>query len=209
MSNKGEFIILRGVLNYAKVIGKARPHTGLPKYDKGPYWSVDITPNQKSMDELEKHGLTRGGKNGTGKLRKPDMKKDKARAGATLRDGEVIPADGLYLSLKILENKADGEKNSPPSVKDVQNQSWDNRLIGNGSVADVKVKVVHYDGSESGVYLQNIRVLELVPYELDDMPPVDENDEYYVAPEPVTESQSAPAATVQDALDDLDDDVPF
>lgn len=195
----GEFLVLRGVLNYAKLTGKPRPHTGLPKYDKGPYWSLDLTPNLKSLKLLEQHGLTKGGNKGTGKMRTPDLSKDKARVGA---ERENVRAEDAYISLKILEKNKDGELNDPPKVRDIQGNVWDKGNIGNGSIADVKVKVVDYSGAEKGVYLQNVRILDHVPYEVDDFEPLSEEDEYFASPE-VSDIPSKAFET------DLDDDVPF
>lgn len=158
---KDNVIVIRGVLNYAKVLGKARPHTGNPKYDKGPYWSVDVSPLKTHASLIEKFGLEE-------KLRDPS-EKDKNRVG---RD--------KYLSLRVLENRSDGEKNSPPRVVDAQGNPWDGSLIGNGSIGDVRVKVVDYGkGVEKGVYLQALRILDHVPYESNDFEPLSEDDEYF------------------------------
>lgn len=200
---KGEYITIRGVLNYAKILGKARPHTGLPKYDKGPYWSLNISPDKRSMKLLEAHGLTKGGINGTGKLKKPNPN-DKNRVG-----------NDLYLDLRILENRPDGTKSYPPIVKDVQGRDWDqNALIGNGSIADVKVKIVDYGkASEKGVYYQAARILSHVPFEVETFEPLSEDDEFFGATNEVeveTEADVNTGDTASAVFDtDLDDDVPF
>lgn len=206
--SKDVYLTLRGVLNYAKITGAASPHRGLPKYDKGPYWSLDITPDEKSRTLLNQHGLDVGGKRGTGKLREPSAN-DKNRF--------LTGQDDSYLSLSILENRPNGEKNSPPKVANAHGQPWNGGLIGNGSVADVRVKVVEYDGSEKGVYLQAVRVLKHVPYEVSDFEPLSEDDEFFGAEEetlqPVTETEAQPQKAskteASENLDDLDDDMPF
>lgn len=212
---KPEFLVLRGVVNYAKIIGNARPHTGLKKYDKGPYWSLELSPDASSRQLLVKKGLEDKMKSplvdGKGKPKKADPN----RAGAKLRSGEVIDANADRISLKVLENRSDGTKNSPPTVKDIRGNDWGSDLIGNGTVADVKVKIVDYgEDSEAGMYLQNVRILELVPYEREDMEPLSEDDEYFsqaegddfAEPESVSHPDDyAPASNV----DDLDDDVPY
>lgn len=191
--SKDTIIIVRGILNYAKVLGKARPHTGLPKYDKGPLWSVDVTPDAKSRKLLKQHGLE-------GKLKEPSPKDSKRF---------LTGKDDTYLGLKVLLRRADGTDNKPPRVSDAQGNKWDeDTLIGNGSVGDLKIKVVDYGrGSDKGSYLQAIRVLKLIPYEgAGDFDPLDEDDEFFGAPEDEDEI-SAEESDAED--EDLDDDVPF
>lgn len=187
MADKTKVIVIRGTLDWAKLTGKARPHTGEKRYDKGPYWSVDVTPNADSLKLVESLGLKE-------KLREPNSK-DKQRVG-----------QGPYLALKVLENKPNSdEKNEPPKIVDLQGKAWDGRLIGNGSVADVKVRVVDYGKSvQKGVYLQAVRVLDLVPYESNDFAPLSEDDEYFAMEE------GPNGERLEDSFDsDLDDDVPF
>ena len=194
---KDTIIVIRGHLNYAKVLGKARPHTGLPKYDKGPLWSVDVTPDAKSRKLLKQHGIE-----GKPKIKEPSPK-DKKRF--------LTGKNDTYLSLKVLAKRSDGEANYPPKVSDARGGKWpEDALIGNGSVADLKIKVVDYGaGSEPGTYLQAIRVLDLVPYEGNDsgFEPLDEEDEYFASPE---DDQDVTADDAdEDEDEDLDDDVPF
>ncbi len=187
MSDK--ILVLRGTLDWAKVLGKARPYTGNPKFDKGPYWSVDITPDRKSRELMKAFGITK-------KLREPKGEKDTRTE--------------TYLSLKVLENRADGNKNSPPKVKDVKGEDWsETKLIGNGTVADIKVKVVDYgSAAEKGVYLQAIRILDHVSYETEDFEPLSEDDEFFGAA--ANDSKPEPAGEAAfDQDQDLDDDVPF
>lgn len=203
---KDKVLIIRGTLDWAKLLGPARPHTGEPRYDKGPYWSVEVTPDAKSMAKLKELGLDKGGTKGTGKLRTPSPK-DTKRVGK-----------GLYLPLKQYENKMSGgkptgEKNFPPKIEAVDAEKWEDGNLGNGSVADVKIKVVDYGaGVEKGVYLQALRVLDHVIYESDSFEPLSEDDEYFSAPE---DEQNVEAQIIADtgaanAFDaDLDDDVPF
>lgn len=189
---KDVILVLRGTVDWAKVTGKARPYTGNPKYDKGPYWSVDLTPDANSRRLLKENGLDKGGTNGTGKLRSP---KDNDNRQDT------------FLSLKILENKADGSKNDPPSIKDVRGQVWNGSLIGNGSVCDIKVRVKDYgSGSEKGFYFQAMRVLEHVPYESNDFAPLSEDDEYFAGG---TEDTEADVKAKPEVEDFDDSDVPF
>lgn len=187
---KDLFLVIRGVLDYAKLTGSARPHTGHAKYDKGPSWSTDITPDKKSRKLLVDNGLEE-------KLKEP-------KASDTKRVGTEE-----FITLRVLENRADGTKNDPPTVKDVRGNLWTGGLLGNGTVADIKVKVKDYGAaSEKGVYLQAVRILEHVPYESNDFAPLSEDDKYFATSEESAaepEPESAPSKN----LDDLDDDVPF
>lgn len=182
---KGDFIVIRGRLDWAKLTGPARPHTGLKKYDKGPFWSVDVTPDAKSRILMEKHGIT-------DKLREPQGKDERVES---------------FISLKVLENRSDGTKNEPPKIVNIRGEKWDGSLIGNGSIADVKVKVVDYGkGSDKGCYLQAVRVLELVPYEAKEFEDLDDDDEFFGREDDDVVAEDS-KSTEND--DDLDDDVPF
>ena len=181
---KDKVIVLRGTLYWCKLLGPARPHTGNPKYDKGPYWSIDLTPNEESRALLKKFGIE-------GKLCEPNVDNPKEHRRET------------YLSLKVLENKSNGGKNKPPKIVDVRGQDWpQDAEIGNGTVGDVKVRVVDYGkGVQKGVYLQAVRVLDHVTFEREAFEPLSSDDEYFAEAEKANDS---------DAIDeDLDDDVPF
>lgn len=191
MANTDKMIVVRGKLDWAKVTGKARPYTGNPKYNKGPYWSVDITPDAKSLKIIREAGIE-------DKLRTPkgnDQRKAK------------------FLSLTVLENKADGSKNDPPRVKDGAGEDWpQGTLIGNGSIADIQIKVKDY-GETVGAYYQKMRVLDLVSYEGgSDFAPLSEDDEFFGKTSKPTsaEGSSGDAEKASTAFDEeLDDDIPF
>lgn len=179
--SKDVFGVIRGELHWAKIVGNARPHDGLPKYDRGPYWSVDVTPDEKGLAFLTANGLE-------DKLRTP-------KAG----DTRTKP----FISLRVLENRSDGKKNDPPNISDASGAKWDGANIGNGSIGDVKVKVKDYGpGSEKGLYLQAVRVLKHIPYEVNDFAPLSEDDEFFAgSTEPETETPVVEP--------ELDDDIPF
>lgn len=186
-------IVIRGTLDWAKITGKARPYTGNPKYDKGPYWSLDITPDAKSRALIKANGISE-------KLHDPKGEKDARKES--------------FISLKhLLKNQKTGEENAPPKVVDIQGNAWSGGLIGNGSVADVKVKIKDYgSGSEKGVYLQAVRILSHVPYESNDFDPLDEDDEFFAEGRKAADKAVAPKdefETEDTKSDELDDDVPF
>lgn len=188
MSDK--VIVLRGRLDWAKVLGPARPYTGNPKFDKGPYWSVDLTPDKKSLELMKQVGII-------DKLREPK--------------GEKETRTEDFLSLTVLENRADGTKNDPPVVKDVTGQNWpDNKLLGNGTIGDVKIKVKDYGKAvKKGTYLQAIRVLEHVPYEVEEFEALSEDDEYFAKANTKVAEDMLPGAPSTAFDPDLDDEVPF
>lgn len=182
--DKTKTIVIRGTVDWCKLLGKARPHTGEKRYDKGPYWSIDVTPDAASRSLLKELDLEK-------KYREPNTKNDKEHRKES------------YISLKVLENRTDGGKNEAPGIVDARGAKWDGREIGNGTTADLKVRVVDYGKSvEKGIYLQAMRVLDLVPYERDEFAPLSEEDQYFAEPE--TNTFSEPATD-----EDLDDDVPY
>lgn len=181
-----KIIVLRGELNWAKVTGDAVPYTGNPKYDKGPYWAVDLTPDASSRKIMAQNGID-------GKLHEPkenDFRKES------------------FISLRHLLNRADGTKNKPIPIKAGDGRVWDDSKIGNGSVGDVMVKVKDYGpSSDKGTYIQAIRVLKHVPYEGADFAPLSEDDEFFGAAgndiDPVADTKG-PAQNIDDLDDDLD-----
>lgn len=182
---KDTVLVIRGEFNWAKVTGTARPYSGNPKYDKGPYWSLDVTPDADSLAKIKAAGISK-------KLREP---------------GENDSRTEGFLSLKVLENRADGSKNEPPRIVDVENKPWNGSLIGNGSIGEVRVKVKDYgSGSEKGAYLQAIRVLKHVPYEGGGFAEISEDDEFFAGKgSPEKEDTKGEAGNP----DDLDDDIPY
>lgn len=189
MANKEQFIVVRGTLDWAKIVGNARPHTGLPKYDKGPKWSVDVTPNEASREVIKKAGI--GDKLKTPKKGPKERRKES------------------FLPLSVLENRPDGKKNGPPKIESADGRPWDDSEIGNGSIADLKIKVVDY-GDTQGAYLQKVRILKHIPYESGDtdFEPLSEDDEFFGA---TVDEDVKKADTSGEAgnPDDLDDDIPF
>lgn len=186
-------LVIRGTLDWAKIVGKARKYTGNPKFDKGPEWTMDMTPNAEGKKALLALGLKK-------KFREP---------------GEKDSRTEDYISFRVTENKANGEKNQPPKITNVRGEPWGSDLIGNGSVADVKIRVVDYgEGSQKGMYLQAVRVLDLVSYNIEAFPPLAEDDEYFL---PEEESEAGTDGSFEDDfniekternIDDLDDEIP-
>lgn len=197
--NKSVEFTIRGTIDWCKLIGPARPYTGDPRYDKGPSWSVEINPDEKSRAVLKKHGL------------EEKFKKDKP----TKKDGTPTknPRSYDFIRLTILQNKADGSKNNPPEIKDVSGRLWDDTELGNGTVVDILVKYVDY-GTTKGLYFRKMRVLKLIPYEGgSDFEPLSEDDEFFGALVDTPQAGAQEPANMHgqdgEVPDDLDDDVPF
>lgn len=197
-------IVLRGKLHWAKVLGDPRPHTGNPKFDKGPYWSVDLTPNAESLETIKKFGLT-------GKLKDPeDIRRKAKKAGKESKEDRTED----FMSFRHLAKNKDGKDNKPVKIVDVTGQAWpSDTLLGNETVADVKVKVVDYGSdSEKGTYIQAIRVLDLVPYEEGSgFEPLSADDEFFASAKAADQAARDEAFTGAgiSTPDELEDEVPF
>ena len=144
---------------------------------------MDVTPDAEGKALLKKLGIA-------DRLRQPKE-----------GDSRTEP----FLSFRHKEMKADGTKAEPIRIVDANNDAWDGRLIGNGSQVDVKFVVKDYGvGKKKGVYIRALRILDLVPYVSQDFAPLTSDDEFFSA----ADEDKATEFTVQDALDELDDDVP-
>lgn len=110
--------------------------------------------------------------------------------------------EGPYIILKKPEFNKDGEKNDPFRIydgTDDEQVAWDDRLIGNGSKADVKLDIRDWGvGKKKSIYAVAIRVTDLVSYVSDEFAGMDAD-----------KPKKAKPKTVLAELDDLDDDVPF
>lgn len=158
MADKPVTAVVRGVLTWAKVLGEPRMNTFTNERE----WSVDITPDEDSMKKLKELKITE-------RLRDPKEEDDRTEQ---------------YLSFRQKEFRTDpvsGEKkaNRPIEVVDIQGRAWDGKtLLGNGTVADVKFTVRDYGkGKPKGVYIQAVRVLELVPYVANTFAPLSEEEQ--------------------------------
>lgn len=171
-----------------------------PKYpEDGKSWTIDLVLSDDGVREAQALGLN--DKLSTNR-KKP-------------RDVNGQP----FLTFKQREFQKDGKKNDPIEVKDIAGRLWDqNKLIGNGSVVDVRFNLVETVGRDPGIYPKGIRVLEHVPYEGKDFDPVSEDDPYYAAAKAASEvAESATPDFEKDfgletilpeAQPELDDDLP-
>jgi len=183
LSNNNDTFVIRGVANWAKVLGPPRLNTFTDEKE----WSIDVTPDKDSRALLRKLGIN-------DRLRDP-------------KDGDT--REDSFMSFRQREFRKDGTKNDPIRIVDATNQKWGNSLIGNGSTVDVRFAVKDYGkGKKKGVYIRAIRVLEHVPYESEDFAPLDSDDEYFA--EAGNSNYKLPEGLEPQVDDDydLDDDVP-
>jgi len=114
-----------------------------------PVWSIDVTLDDANKAIVENHGLT-------------VKNKDDDR--------------GNFVTIKRKVMKKDGSKRPAPSVLDSQNNSWDGKLVGNGS--KVNVKFLPYEWQYAGkagtsADLLAVQVTDLVEYNKEDFEAVD------------------------------------
>lgn len=195
MANKTVTIYLRGRVFWAKIFGDPRPN-----YNRdGREWTFEFEPEDYAA--VKNAGIN-------------DKLKDKS-------DKKGYEGRAPFMTLKQKELDFEGNKRDPIRVVDADRQPWpDDKLLGNGTVVDVKLGIVDYGpGKRAGVYPNAIRVLDLVPYASSDFAPLDETDPYKPKdtfaedfgiaedkPEPKV-VKSRKKAPVEEG--ELDDDVPF
>lgn len=186
--------VIRGKLSWAKVIGEPRLNTFTDERE----WSVDVTPDAAGLKELDRIGIT-------DKLKTP-------------KKGDPRKEDFISFRQKeFREDRKTGKKveNRPITIKDAQGNDWHGGLLGNDTVADVKFTVSKkVPGRPRGVYIQAIRVLNHVPFEVQEFAPLSEDDEFFASSaksnKPEAEDDEEQEEVIIDNGDeDLDDDVPF
>lgn len=187
MANGMTTHVIRGTLSWAKVLGEPRMNTFTNERE----WSVDVTPDKAGLAEIKRIGISK-------KLKEP--KENDARK-------------ENYLPLRQREYRTDrksGEKtpNQHITILDAQGQPWPaNKMIGNGTVADVKFTVKDNGTAyPKGVYIKAIRVLDLVEYAIQEFAPLSEDDKFFAGEDTPTASPETASAADEP---DLDDDVPF
>ena len=141
---------LRGKAYYAKVLGNP-----VDNYNKdGKEWTIELEPDDVSKKRLK------------------DLKLDDRVTKGENKD---------RILFRQREKRADGEVNKAITVVDANNRPWpQDKLIGNGSIVDIKIKVKDYGkGKKLGVYPQAIRVLEHVEYVRQEFAPLNEEDQFW------------------------------
>lgn len=179
MANKSQTFEIRGKTSFAKILGDP-----VLNYSKdGKEWTVDIVLDKETAKEVKGYGVG-----------------DKVKTKDNYLEGNP------YLTFKQKEYRFDGvTRNDPIPVVDIFGKPWDDdKKIGNGTVVDVRFRVVDYGpGKKNGMYPAKIRVLDLVPYEGDTFKQLSPDDEYF---RKAVAAQEAEANDLQPD-DDLDDDI--
>lgn len=193
MANKNQTLVLRGTAMYAKVLGDP-----VLNYDKdGKEWKFDFIPKDPKAvtKELAEAGVS-----------------DRLRSRVVKSTGEDLYEGAKFMSFRQREYTKDGKPNEPIGVFDILGSPWDqNKLIGNGSIVDVRFAVVDYGpGKKAGVYPRSIRVLDHVPYAVTQFVEINDDDEYYTAAMKAAEDKVAQEdknfkkdfMSIEDELDD-------
>lgn len=148
--------VIRGKASYAKILGDP-----VLNYSKdGKEWKMDLEIDKGTEKEVGKLGIG-----------------DRVKRKDNYLDGKP------FMTFRQREFRPNGDANAPIRVVDAAGNDWpEDKLIGNGSVVDVKFTVVDYGkGKKKGVYISSVRVLDLVPYSKTEFAPLDEDDEFYEA----------------------------
>lgn len=149
---------MTGTIHWAKVLGDP-----VPNYNRDGFeWTFEFVPNAEGLALIEQLGI-----------------RDKLKNRGDER--------GDFLPFKQKQQRADGRLNDPITVVDARNRLWDPKivngkptnLIGNGSLVEVKFRVVDYGkGKPTGVYPTAIRVLDLNKYTRQEFAPLPEDNEF-------------------------------
>lgn len=168
---------MTGKIYWAKILGDP-----VLNYNKdGREWTFEFEPDEAGVEALKKHKLT-------------DRLKDK-------QEGRP-----KYLVLKRAELNREGDKNKPIRIYDLEENEWDQeKLLGNGSVVDVKLDIRDYGvGKKKGIYPVAIRIRDHVEYT------ASEFGKYNEAPAKQTKVEEESQFKKDFGLpEDLDDDLPF
>ena len=176
-----------GRLFWAKIVGDkalTNNYEGTAKE-----WTMEFEPEDTEF--LKDHGLL-------------DRLKDKEDA--------KNPDKGRFLVIRKPELNYEGEKNDPIRIYDDNNEAWgEDRLIGNGSKADLKLKIVDWGkGKKKSIWVVAVRITDLVPYETDEFGAMDA-ERGVSKPKKAKNTAKKPTTTKakEDTPENIDDDIPF
>lgn len=177
---------LRGKASYAKIIGEP-----MLNYNKdGREWKMDLQLLDKgSVKDVKSWGI-----------------------GDRIKNKENYLDGNPFMTFKQNEFRKDGvTPNQPIKVVDAAGNPWDeHKLIGNGSVVDVKFIVMdHGPGKMHGVYIRAVRVLDHVPYEPKEFDDLSEDDEFYKAAKEAEEELAQRERDIEMLKGQQKDDNPF
>ena len=179
-------VFITGKIYWAKVLGEPRLN-----YNKdGREWGFELELGEEGIAAFKKHKV---------------VDRIKGKGYNIGQKGQFADREP-FVQLKKTEFNRDGNPNPPIRVYDSEDEDWNqNTLIGNESVADVKLDIRDYGvGKKSGIYPVAIRVKELVPYQSSEFGAMDGDDA------PATKSTKTEDFGKDFGLepDELDDEVP-
>ncbi len=181
--NNKSTVFLTGKLYWAKILGEPALN-----YNKDAReWGFELELNEDGIAALKKHKLT---------------DRIKGRGYSVGQNGQFAEREP-FIRLKKSEFNKDGNPNPPIRIYDKDDNDWEqNRLVGNESVADVKLDIRDYGpGKKAGMYPVAIRVTNHVPYQSSDFGAMDKDD---------TEDASVESFNKDFGLaDELDDEIPM
>lgn len=203
MASKNSIVFTKATLYWSKIVGK---QALVSNYDgDGKEWTFEAEPEDVSF--LKKHRLL-------DRLKDPfayaERLEDRGETEKAEKAREVADGRGDYLLLRKPALNRDGEENAPFKIVDQDNEPWgEDRLIGNGTKADLKLKIVDWGaGKKKSIYCMAIRITDLVPYEADDFAAMDKGTDDDSPPFEKEDKPKRKAKTKTEDLDDLDDDIP-
>ena len=194
MADNVQTFYIRGETQFAKILGDP-----IPNYNKDGYeWKMDLVLDDAGVEQFNDIS--------------PDVS-DRVKVNKkNKKTGELVYEGRPHISFKHSQITKAGNENRPITVVDAAGNTWpQDKLIGNGSKVDVKFIVMDFGkGKFPGVYIRAVRVLEHVPYEVQEFEPISEDDEFYKEAEEAAanlEAEMTDAPEVEQ--DDLDDEVPM
>jgi hypothetical protein len=144
-TKEARIVLIRGKAKWAKIIGE--PVWGYENKHKE--WSIDVYPEDESIERLKAEGL-----------------------GEKLKD----KGNGLYITFKRRDTKQDGTPTQPIRVVDHHGQAWDpKQRIGNGSVVNVNFAINEYGKNQKSANILSLQVWDLVKYEGSEFPTKEED----------------------------------
>lgn len=205
---KNDIVFVKGTLYWPKIVGRSAAVTN---YDgDGKEWTFELEP--EDTDFLKEHRLLDRLKDPLAYAERLEERGEDEKAEAARKAAE---GRGDYLLIRKPTETKDGEPTDPFRIYDEDNEPWgEDRLIGNGSKADVKLKIVKWGaGKKSSIYCMAIRITDHVPYETDEFAAMDNEtgSDKPKAQKPKRKAAAKKADTKgkSEELDDLDDSIPF
>jgi len=158
MANNKVTMVIRGKTSYAKILGDP-----VLNYSKdGKEWKMDLVIDKDTVKEFKDEGIA-----------------DRVKSKPEYLDG------ANYVTFKQPEFQRSGKANDPIKVVDILGDAWDQKtLLGNGTDVDVTFVVQdHGVGKKKGMYIRQVRVLKLVPYDGTAVKEIDPNDPFFAEAE--------------------------